>query len=128
MIILDSDVAIDVLRGLPPAVAWFGGLALDEPVVIPGYVGMEIIWGTRDASDQKRTEQWLSDCNIVWLEPDLCNLALQALSKVHLKNAIGVLDLLVAQVAISMDLPLHTFNQKHFDVVSELKTIRPYVR
>jgi len=128
LIVLDSDVAIDFLRGLPPAVAWVQSLPLDEVVIIPGYVAMKVIWGTRDAKDQLRTEKWLSACKVVCLEPALCESAYRSLLEVHLKNAIGVLDLLVAQIAISLNLPLYTFNQKHFDVVPALKTIRPYVR
>ncbi|HEX3356507.1 MAG TPA: PIN domain-containing protein [Tepidisphaeraceae bacterium] len=128
MIALDSDVAIDILRGIPPTVARFNSLASDETIVIPGYVAMEVIWGTRDAGDQRQTEQWLSACKIVWLEPSLCESAYRTLVSVHLKNAVSVLDLLVAQVAISMNLPLHTFNQKHFDIVPDLQTIRPYAR
>jgi predicted nucleic acid-binding protein len=128
LIVLDSDIAIDILRGLPAAVTWFGNLPRDEGIFIPGYVAMEIIWGARGAQDQRQTEQWLSICNIVWLEPSLCEQAYRTLLDVHLKNAIGVLDLLVAQVAVSLNLPLHTFNQKHFDAVIGLATIRPYER
>jgi predicted nucleic acid-binding protein len=65
---------------------------------------------------------------MVWLEPELCQTAYQVLPAVHLRNAIDPVDLLIAQVAISLDLPLYTFNQKHFDVVPGLKTIRPYTR
>ena len=128
MIILDSDVAIDVLRGLAPAVTWFGSCPQDEVVIIPGYVAMEVIWGTRDARDQRETERWLAQFQMVWLEPELCHRAYQTLVAVHLRNAIDTLDLLVAQVAMSLDRPLCTFNQKHFDVVPGLKTIRPYRR
>ena len=128
MLLLDSDVAIDVLRGVPPAVAWFNNLSRDERIILPGYVAMEVIAGTRDATDQQQTERWVSECGIVWLEPGLCASAYRALLNVHLRNAIGVLDVLVAQVALSLDLPLLTFNQKHFDVLPALKTIRPYTR
>ena len=41
MQILDSDVLIDVLRGHPPAVDWFGGLV--ELPSVPGFVAMELI-------------------------------------------------------------------------------------
>ena len=128
MILLDSDVAIDVLRGLPPAINWFSARPQDEVVIIPGYVAMELIWGTRDTQDQRETERWLSQFQIAWIEPTQCQQAYQTLNAVHLRNAIDTLDMLIAYVAISLDLPLYTFNQKHFDVVPGLKTIRPYTR
>ena len=116
------------MRGITPAVTWFHSLPRDEVVIIPGYVAMEVIWGTRDTVDQRQTERWLSVGQIVWLEPALCQAAYRILMDVHLKNAIGVLDMLVAQVALSFDLILHTFNQKHLNAVPGLKTIRPYTR
>lgn len=128
MIVLDSDVAIDVLRGIAPALDWFRGRPQDEVVVIPGYVAMEIIWGTRDAQDQRNTERWLSQFQIVCLEPNLAQAAYETLIAVHLRNAIDGIDSMVAQVAISLGEPLCTFNQKHFNIVPGLKTIRPYTR
>lgn len=89
---------------------------------------MEIIWGTRDSQEQERTEQWLADCSIVWLRPALCERAFDTLLNVHLKNAIGAFDLLIAQVAISANVVLYSFNQKHLNVVPGLRTIRPYTR
>ena len=89
---------------------------------------MELIFGTLDAKDQRETERWLARCRVTWIEPDFCERAYQVLATAHLGNAIGVIDALVAEVAISLGLSLYTFNQKHFDVVSGLKTIRPYTR
>jgi tRNA(fMet)-specific endonuclease VapC len=128
VIVFDSDVAIDVLRGIEPAVAWFHGLADDEQLVVPGYVAMEVVVGTKDGDDLEHAQRWLARCDIVWLDPLLSAEALKKLSQYHLQNAIGVLDVLIAQVAISLKSPLYTFNQKHFSVVADLETIRPYSR
>jgi predicted nucleic acid-binding protein len=43
-----------------------------------------------------------------------------------MSNAIGILDAMIGQVAIAVSLPLHTFNQKHFKVIPNLITARPY--
>lgn len=48
--------------------------------------------------------------------------------QVHLANAIGILDMLIAHTAIDMNLPLHTFNLKHYAAVPGLQTIQPYAR
>ena len=47
MLLLDTDVMIDVLRGHPPAVAWLGTVRT-EVIALPGYVAMELIQGCRD--------------------------------------------------------------------------------
>ncbi|MGE0887360.1 MAG: type II toxin-antitoxin system VapC family toxin [Blastocatellales bacterium] len=43
MILLDSDVMIDLFRRFPPAVEWFGSLSADEEIALPGFVVMELI-------------------------------------------------------------------------------------
>lgn len=43
MILLDSDVLIDLLRRHPPAMAWFAALQEDEELMVSGYVVMELI-------------------------------------------------------------------------------------
>jgi predicted nucleic acid-binding protein len=48
MILLDSDVMIDLLRQHPPATQWFDTLGEDVEVVLPGYVVMELIQGCRN--------------------------------------------------------------------------------
>jgi predicted nucleic acid-binding protein len=52
MLILDTDVLIDVQRGHPPALAWFSGLA-DVPAV-PGLVVMELIQDVRNSKEVQR--------------------------------------------------------------------------
>ena len=36
MIILDTDVVVDVLREVASAAAWFNALPADEVIIIPG--------------------------------------------------------------------------------------------
>ena len=56
MIILDSDVMIDLLRQYQPAVAWFGSLG-EEEIILTGFVVMELIQGCRNKLEQTQVEQ-----------------------------------------------------------------------
>ncbi|MEA3340140.1 MAG: hypothetical protein U9R15_09255 [Chloroflexota bacterium] len=49
MILLDSDVMIDLLRQYAPAMEWFDTLEDEEEIILPGYVVMELfkVAGTR---------------------------------------------------------------------------------
>ena len=53
MILLDSDVMIDILRKYPPAMEWFDALDEDEEIALPGYVMMELIQGCRNKAEQE---------------------------------------------------------------------------
>jgi len=54
MILLDTDVVVDCLRGLPAADVWLRESA-DQMFAIPGIVAMELIVGCRDKADLQRT-------------------------------------------------------------------------
>jgi len=42
MLLLDTDIMIDVLRRYPPALAWLTSLGTTQ-LALPGYVVMELI-------------------------------------------------------------------------------------
>lgn len=127
MFILDTDVVIDILRGYPPAVAWLESLG-DEEIALPGFVVMELIQGCRDKREQKRLEQRIMSYGILWPEPEHCNHALATFANLHLVTNIGIMDVLIAQIALAADWPLCTFNEKHYSAIPGLRTVQPYKR
>jgi predicted nucleic acid-binding protein len=60
MILLDSDVMIDILRNYPPAMEWFDALDENEEIALPGYVLMELIQGCRNKAEQDRLQRAVS--------------------------------------------------------------------
>ena len=127
MIFLDTDVVIDLLRRLPEAVAWFGALE-DEPLLLPGYVALELVQGCRSKSELATLESQIREMRVIWPSPDVCDEALIVYAKSRFSHGVGLLDALVGQLAVSLDAPLHTFNQKHYAGVPDLKTVQPYSR
>lgn len=53
MILLDSDILVDLLRRHPPASRWFDSLHEDEEIAVPGYVVMELVQGCRNRAEQE---------------------------------------------------------------------------
>lgn len=125
MILLDTDVMIDLLRGYPPAVAWLGSLEAEE-ILLPGYVVMELIQGCTNRVEQQRVEEKLKACEIIWPSPEMCEQALSVFSQYHLSHNLGILDALIGQIAVSLDMPLYTFNQKHYAAIPGLRFVQPY--
>ena len=58
MILVDTDIMIDLLRGYPPAVQWLTSLE-DEQIVLPGFVAMELMQGCRNKIEQESLERKL---------------------------------------------------------------------
>ncbi len=125
MILLDTDVMVDVLRGYEPALAWLTAVS-DAEIGIPGLVAMELIQGCQNAREQKRIEKALSLYPLFWADPQDCDQALKNFAAYHLSHNIGLLNALIAETVTSADAELATFNVKHYSVLKGLKTIRPY--
>lgn len=125
MILLDTDVMIDLLRQYPPAVAWLDSLG-EEEIVLPGFVVMELIQGCRNKAEQEEVERELGAYSVAWPSPETCDEALSLFARYHLSHGLGILDALISQMAVALNLPLGTFNQKHYAAVPNLKTAQPY--
>lgn len=120
MILLDTDVMVDILRGYEPAKEWLNSV---REIGIPGLVAMELIQGCQNAREQKQLEKALAGYPLYWLDEDSCNNALTNFSAHHLSDNIGLLDALIAETAISTNAELATFNVKHYRVLKGLRSI-----
>jgi len=125
MILLDTDVMIDLLRQYPSAVAWLDSLGA-EKIVLPGFVAMELIQGCRDKAEQREVETEFRAYGLAWPSAPECDEALSVFATYHLSHGLGILDALIGQMAVSMNVPLCTFNQKHYAIIPNLKTVQPY--
>lgn len=126
MILLDSDVMIDLLRQYPPAMRWFDALNDEEELLLPGYVVMELIQGCRNKIEQEKVQHELATYGVVWPAPADCDEALDVFTEYYLSHTAGLLDVLIGQIAVALRVPLYTFNQKHYRFIPELQTIQPY--
>ncbi len=128
MIFLDSDVMIDLLRQYPPAITWFDALEDEEEIALSGYVVMELIQGCRNKDEQAKVQQALAPYGIIWLSPAGGDRALEIFGEYYLGHGAGMLDVLIGQTAVTLGVPLYTFNQKHYRFIPELQIIQPYER
>lgn len=128
MILLDSDVLIDLLRKYPPATEWFDALHEDEELVVSGYVVMELIQGCRNKVEQERVQRELATYGVVWLSPTDCDRALDVFATYRLSHNAGLLDMLIGQTAVALGVPLHTFNQSHYSFIPGMQTVQPYTK
>jgi predicted nucleic acid-binding protein len=127
MVLLDTDVMIDILRGYPPALAWLRTLD-DEVIALPGFVLMELIQGCGTKKEQQSLAAELDAYKILWPNPSDCDDAVKLFTGYRLSHNIGIIDVLIGQLALSFDLPLHTFNKKHYEPIPQMTTVQPYMK
>lgn len=126
MIMADTDVIVDLLRSFPPAVQWLE--SLNDELILPGFVVMELIDGCKDRCDQGCVERIIRPFPITWPSRETLNSALSAFAEHHLSHGLSMLDSVIGQTAADLGFPLATFNRKHYSVINGLKTIQPYSR
>lgn len=127
MILIDADIAIDILRNHPPAIEWLERESTVEVTVL-GYTAMELLQGARDRAAERRVEGLLADLDLVWPGSEAGMLAMEIFRLYRLSHSIGLVDAFVAGGAIAMKVPLQSFNQKHFAPVQGLELRQPYAR
>ncbi len=59
MILLDTDIMIDLSRRYPPAIGWLASFG-EEEIALPGFVVMELIQGCRNKLEQEKVEKNLT--------------------------------------------------------------------
>lgn len=68
MILLDSDVLVDLLRKHPPAIKWFDTLDESEEVAVPGYVVMETFQPQRANRAAAKASAAVATCHDVIID------------------------------------------------------------
>ncbi len=127
MILLDTDIVIDCLRNHKAALEWFH-LNQKEQFILPGYVYLELIKGCRTKKEIQSITKKFGHFDRVWISEKDCEFALQDFAKYHLSKGTGIIDIMIAHTALILDLPLYTFNVKHYSGIAKLKTIQPYLK
>ena len=125
MILLDTDVMIDLLRKYQPALDWLDSLNKEE-IVLSGFVAMELIQGCRNKAEQEKVEKELVNYRVAWPTEETYYEVLSVFTRYHLSHGLGIIDAIIGQMAVVSGLPLHTFNQKHYEAIPNMKTIQPY--
>ena len=85
ILLLDTDVLVDCLRGWPAAEQWLRENA-GQPFLVPGPVAMELIHGCPNQRELDRTQKFLNRFAIAWPAADEFALAYETVgptSSVH---------------------------------------------
>jgi predicted nucleic acid-binding protein len=123
MVVVDTNVLVDVLRGVPMAVSAMEHHAGDE-VVVPSMVRFEILAGAR-ASEMEAISSLLDACIDAPVDASIADEA-AALARRYMRSHSGIdpIDYVVAATARLLDARLLTRNVKHFPMFKRLKA--PY--
>src|SRR5947199_10842900 len=116
MPLIDTDVAVDILRRFPPALVWLNGLGKAD-LAASGFTAMDLFAGCRNAGQQRLADAVVNSLRLIWPSGAACDAAMRLHRLLHLSHGIGFVDALIAQTALEAAEPLCTFDTKHFQHV-----------
>jgi predicted nucleic acid-binding protein len=117
-VLLDSDVLVDYLRGLPAAGRYVDGLAATP--TCSEVTRVEVLRGMR-AHERRLTERFLATIRWVQVDEEISALAGELGRRFRRSHgALGLADLVIAATAERRRVPLATLNVRHFPMFPEL--------
>lgn len=126
MLLLDTDVMVDLWRGYAPALEWLRGLP--ETPAISVITALELLNGCRNRREQESIEQLIEQMEVFHLDEASCIRALDYFRTFHLSHNLGILDALIAATAVLYGRTLCSFNEKHYGAIPDLQLVKPYKR
>ena len=121
MTLVDSDVLISLLRGVPAARTWLLAARAAGPLSASVVAVMQLRQGMRPA-ERDVTERLLASLHLLPVTPEVAAVA-GDLGRRHRRSTpgIGTADLLVAATALHAGLALATLNTKHYPMFEDLE-------
>jgi len=125
MIIADSDVLIDALRGREPALARVAAGLRDGSLATTTVNSFELRSGARTPAELEKVEALLAALSILPFDEPASHAAGASRRSVDARGqAIGMGDFLIAGICISRGAALLTRNRKHFARIPDLVLAR----
>lgn len=118
---------IDVQRRHPAAVTWYAS-APSGSLALPGHVLMELYQSAQNQQQTFAVDRLTRSLPLVWPTDAESLQAVANFRRLHLSHGLGLIDALIAAAALSLGVPLCTFNVKHFRHVPGLVTEQPHQR
>jgi hypothetical protein len=119
MIVVDTNIVIEFLRGMPAAVAWFDGLA-DRPAISAISV-LELYAGVRSQRDERDIIAVRQKLPCLPISEVIGERAGAIMRHFHKSHGIDIPDAMIAATAEHHGLRLATLNVKHFPMFPKLK-------
>ncbi len=124
MILLDTDILVDFLRGYSKAVSYVK--AHTDRIILSSIVVAELYAGIRDNTELIELDELVSLFTVVPVTPDLAKAGGLYKRDYKKSHGIGLADAIMAATAESQDAELKTLNIKHYPMLKGVKP--PYTK
>lgn len=97
-----------------------------QKLIITPIVWMEIVQGARNAKERAQLMRFLRQFQIEHSTESDHRWAMRQLAQFHLSHSVEIADVLIASVAVRLDIIIYTLNIKHYAPLPNIKAQLPY--
>ncbi|NJL42264.1 MAG: type II toxin-antitoxin system VapC family toxin [Pseudanabaena sp. RU_4_16] len=125
LIVVDTDILIDVARGDTTAIACLRCIEQQFQLATSAVTQMELIVGCRNKVELQELEKFLQRFQILKLTEQITDKAVNLLGQYRLSHGLLIADALIAATALEYDEAFITKNQSDYRFIPSLK-LQPY--
>jgi len=125
-ILVDTDILIDVSRGITQAIETLEELQQDHVLSISVVTQMELMVGCENKKEFKQLENFLKRFEIIQLSEGISAKAVELFKEYRLSHGVLIADMLIASTAITHEIELISKNQKDYAFIEDLE-LRKYI-
>ena len=123
--VVDTDILVDAGRGVSEAVSCLQQIEQRASLAISVISQMELTIGCQSKAELRSLERFLLRFQIVRLNEQISDAALNLLRRYRLSHGLLIPDALIAATALSLSVPFVTKNQRDYRFIAGLSLL-PY--
>lgn len=123
LILVDTDILIDVGHAVPKAIATLESLADENTLLCSVVTQMELIVGCRNKTELRAVEKFLQHFQVVQITESISSKAADLLKTYRLSHGLLIADALIASTALFLNCALMTRNHKDYRFISEIQLL-----
>ena len=123
--VVDTDILIDVGRGVNEAIVYLGELEASSNIAISSITQMELIVGCRNKAELKELDKFLNRFSILRVNEAISDQAVDLLHQYRLSHGLLIADALIASSAIVNNYSFASKNQRDYRFINNLNLL-PY--
>jgi predicted nucleic acid-binding protein len=120
LIIVDTDVLIDIARSVAEAISCLQAIERQVMPAISVITQMELIVGCRNKAELQTLASFLTRFKVVKLSEKISDMGIDLLRQYRLSHNLLIADSLIAATALSLDCALVTKNQRDYRFITGL--------
>jgi len=125
MVVIDTDVLIDVSHKLDKAISYLESLETNYRLAISLITQMKLLVGCRNKQEFAILDKFLKRFQVIKLNESISIIAVDLLRQYRLSHGLLIPDALIASTALYLNMDLATKNQRDYRFIENLKLL-PY--